>query len=74
MDLADAADIVFGNVPAPCCHSRPLLDLDLHGLGFAIGGVLVGGVWYYSSHEEAIVMRLLYMCAHVCMCKVGVDT
>lgn len=37
MDLTDATNIVFWDVPAPCCHSSPLLDLDLHashGVGF----------------------------------------
>lgn len=30
MDLTDATDIVFRDVPAPRRHSSPLLDLDLH--------------------------------------------
>lgn len=32
MDLADATNIVFRDVPAPCCHTCPLLDLDLHAV------------------------------------------
>lgn len=32
MDLADATNIVFWDVPAPCCHTCPLLDLDLHAV------------------------------------------
>ena len=31
MDLADAADIVFGDIPSPGRHGVPLLDRDLHG-------------------------------------------
>lgn len=38
MDLTDATDIVFWDVPAPCRHTCPLLDLDLHAFG---GGGLV---------------------------------
>ena len=30
MDLADPADIVFGNVPPPGRDGVPLFDLDLH--------------------------------------------
>lgn len=30
MDLTDATDIIFRDVPAPCSHSCPFLDLDLH--------------------------------------------
>lgn len=30
MDLADAADVVFGNVPPPGRDGVPLFDLDLH--------------------------------------------
>lgn len=30
MNLTDTTDIVFWDVPAPCSHSCPFLDLDLH--------------------------------------------
>ena len=33
MDLTDSTDIVFWDVPAPCCHGCPLLDFDLHVFG-----------------------------------------
>lgn len=36
VDLADATNIVFGNVPAPGRDGVPLLDLDFHfGVGVA---------------------------------------
>lgn len=40
MNLTDATDIVFWDVPAPCSHSCPFLDLDLHASG---GGGLMRG-------------------------------
>jgi len=30
MDLTDTANIVVGNIPAPCSHRVPFLDSDLH--------------------------------------------
>ena len=33
MDLTDATNIVLRDVPAPCRHSCPLFDLDLHIFG-----------------------------------------
>lgn len=30
MDLADTTDVVVGDIPSPCRHRVPLLDLDLH--------------------------------------------
>lgn len=35
VDLTDPTDIVFWDVPAPCGHSRPLFDFDLHVFGDA---------------------------------------
>ena len=31
VDLADTADIVFGEIPSPRRDGVPLLDLDFHG-------------------------------------------
>lgn len=30
MNLTDTTDVVFWDVPAPCSHSCPFLDVDLH--------------------------------------------
>jgi hypothetical protein len=30
VDLADAADVVVGNIPSPCSYGIPFPDLDLH--------------------------------------------
>lgn len=31
VNLADAADVVFGDIPLPCRDGVPLLDGDFHG-------------------------------------------
>ena len=53
MHLADTADVVLGDVPAPGRDGVPLVDRDLHrGRGEASPTTTVVGVWGWKKAAD----------------------